>query len=980
MGPTAQATADPGGAALTEARRTGQRVEVEPARTETTEVFAEPDGTMTAQQHLRPVRARVGGEWRAIDPTLKANPDGTLSPAVSTFAMTFSGGGTGPMATLAKGGKSLSMAWPGTLPKPALEGNTATYAEVLPGVDLKIIVEPDGFTHHLVVKTREAGTNPAVRTLKLGMKGNGLSVSSVKGGGLKAADAKGEEIFSAPVPRMWDSSHERSRGIAAGGDKEELLREAPMKATAGRGGLEIVPDRALLDDPATVYPVVIDPAWRANYKNHWAVAAKRSGTNMANTAYYDGGNRIGSEWPPLARVGYESETGVTARSFFEMNLDGIGGTHVLSARFRIFNAHSWSSSPRDVELGLAGAIGGGTTWNNQPQWIQTLGVKSFAHGWNGTDGANEEFDITGKIQEAANGWWPHITLGLKAGNEGDTFGWKKFVVDATGDWQNYVPTLVINYNNGPRLTAKTAYQGQWNNNSSDRPIPCGPGWQLIGNTDVVLTATGQDPNNDNLEVKFGMWFHDGPSILNESRWIGNNGTASVVVRASQLENNGHYWWYASVNDGTDGDWSTASCPIKVDKLAPNTPEVTSDDGKSIDVAQVAARNTRKIRLRSADWNGLRGFCYVLNATLSVHNGQCATGTWVDAGSDGSAVVEIYPHRWPNNTLQVMAVDLVGNVSPLSEKLIKTAPADFVADPNGVISGDRDGDLSGDGYPDLLAVNTDGGLRLYRGRGDGTVAEGQNVSWTGFGGGLVAHRGDFLGAGTSARDGYEDIFVRTTDGKLQLFPNEGTGWPSWDGRRDLRHPGGSDWSGVTRLVAPGDLDGDRRPDLLTVEGNQLRLYRGGVAEPLVTGAGGELAEPATITVPGLASLEGYDVYVPGGTRDLVLRKRDSGVMTIATGQADSGTYSVEAPRPYGDSRWPGDSHPWIVAPGNLHGRVVDVPGEDYRMYEPVEGKEGADFWLIVQPEGLYLSVADAENRQQPFNVGIPGTTYPIASIS
>lgn len=983
--------AGPEGLAIAEAEKTGQRVSIDSLRTGTTEVFAEPNGTLTAQEHLRPVRAKVGGEWRTIDTTLRQNADGTLSPAVSTFPMTFSGGGAGPMATLAKGARSLAMTWQGVLPKPVLAGSTATYAEVLPGVDLKIIAEPDGFTHHLVVKTREAAANPAVRRLELGMKGTGLDVSAAAGGGLKATAADGEEVFAAPVPRMWDSSHERGRGqgLAAEQDREELLREAPMKATLGRGTLEITPDQRLLDDPATVYPVVIDPAWHSGYKNHWAVAAKRAGTNMANTAYYDGGNRIGSEWPPLARVGYEQDTGVTARSFFEMNLNGIGGSHVLSARFRVFNVHSWSNSARGVDLGLVGQINGGTTWNSQPPWHQTLASKSFAHGWSDGNGANEEFDITGKVQEAANGWWAHMTLGLKASNEGDTYGWKKFVVDATGDWWNYVPVLIVNYNHAPRLASKTAFQGQWNNNGNDRPIPCGPGWQLVGNNDVVLTATGEDPNNDNLEIKFGMWFHDGGTILSESRWIGNGGTASIVVPAATLTDNGHYWWHASAYDGVDGDWSTVSCPIKVDKAQPTEPAVTSADGKSLDVAGVPARTPRRLKLQSSDPNGnlVKGFCYSLNGTANVVAGDCTSGTWVPAATDGTATVEVYPHRWPSNSLQAIAVDSVANVSTLSQMAIKTAPANFVADPNGIKNGDRDGDLTGDGLPDLLTTNQSNTLRLYRGRGDGTTDGGQDVTSTGFGGALVAHRGDFLGAGSLARDGYEDIFVRTSDGKLTLFPNEGTGWPGWTNRQSLIHPGGTSWSGVTQLAAPGDLDGDRNPDLLTVEGNQLLLYTGSGAEPLKTGANRELAPPVTVAIPGLASLAGYDVYVPGGTLDLVLRKRDTGETFIATGENSAG-YTVAAPRPYGSERWPAATHPWIAAPGDLQGKVVtvtgDTPEDTFQMYQSAEGKEGADFWVAAntsaQPDGLYLYPATAESRQAPVNVGGSGWTGWITSIS
>jgi hypothetical protein len=49
--------------AAAQARATGRRVEVLSKRSETQEVFAEPNGTFTAQLHAGPVRVRRGGGW-----------------------------------------------------------------------------------------------------------------------------------------------------------------------------------------------------------------------------------------------------------------------------------------------------------------------------------------------------------------------------------------------------------------------------------------------------------------------------------------------------------------------------------------------------------------------------------------------------------------------------------------------------------------------------------------------------------------------------------------------------------------------------------------------------------------------------------------------------------------------------------------------------------------------------------------------------
>ncbi|MEV4110407.1 hypothetical protein [Nonomuraea sp. NPDC049695] len=220
--------------ALDQAHRGKQRVEVLSLRSENRQVFANPDGSFTSETSALPERVRRNGGWADVDATLAFAPDGSVKTVATPLELTFSGGGTTPLARLAEGGRSVEMSWPGDLPKPALEGSTATYGEVLPGVDLKVTASVLGFSEVLVVKNKEAAADPALAKLVFGMRANGLAVRRTATGGLSAVNDKGTEVFHSPAPRMWDSSGATTRSSLAAGP-ERQARQAVM-------GVEVAQD------------------------------------------------------------------------------------------------------------------------------------------------------------------------------------------------------------------------------------------------------------------------------------------------------------------------------------------------------------------------------------------------------------------------------------------------------------------------------------------------------------------------------------------------------------------------------------------------------------------------------------------------------------------------------------------------------------------------------------------------------------------
>jgi hypothetical protein len=923
--------------AIAEAEETGEPVEILGQRSETSRVFANPSGTFTEELYALPQWVRKGNKLVDIDPTLHPTTHGYETKATEV-GVTFSGGGSGPMATVVRDGRTLAFSWPGTLPSPEIVGETATYPEVLPGVDLKLHATSTGFGQALVVKNAEAAANPELRQLDYKVTSDGVELEEDAHDNLRALNPAGQEVFTGPAPRMWDSTTDDTGSTTArqllaassDGQTDDAFtpppgsQQAPVPLDTDGETLSLTPDQGLLTGDNTQYPVYIDPSVSGS-KYSWAIVDKRN----PNSSFYNGAgwiNSDGSKGTTTARAGYENETNGTTRSYFRMNTKNLWDTNkvITKSTFRIKNTWSWSCTKRNVDLWRTDAISSSTTWNSRPTRREKLSTVDDAKGWGPSCPAgNLAFDTTAGAKDAAAGKWNTLQLELAAANESDVFGWKKF--DAK------TAVLSTDYNTVPSVPT-----GLYTSPATS----CGGAvlFTTVGNTDVTLGAKFRDGDGGTVKARFVLWpkGHGGAgNEVNTTVSTTSGAIAKIVVPKAKLASllkdagitgTGLFSWWAKTEDGTTSSAFSDQCHFLFDGTRPSEPPTVSSaefpdgsDGWPDSTNPVRTEGT--FTLASGGVTDVAEYEYWTDWDPTVRTVTSRFGLPADVSITPTSAG---PHR-----LYARSVDASGNTSDSATYLFYV---------NSLNIADQPGDLNGDANSDMYGIRTDGTLWQYSGSGNGTVSAYSEASPTSFDGASITHRGDWTD------DGYEDLIsLNGTAGskKLQLHPNNGYGYacttlgekaPNGGGtctasRQELTvyDPANSHWQNATQVMAIGDVDGPLDvdndgtmdvpgfPDLLVKEGNLLWLYYGASSYRL-----DEITEPVLIGGGGWAD---YDLIAPGDVDknthvDLLARQRSTGDLFLYPGTGPAGEgLGVGATRTEIGHGWTPTSRPLIASGGD-----------------------------------------------------------------
>ncbi len=918
--------ASPDAVALAQAEATGQSVAVTADNTANSSTAANPDGSYTFTDSVVPTQVQQNGSWVPVDATLHTNSDGTLTPNAVESSVVFSGGGTSPLVTLASpSGQQVSLSWPSTLPAPTVSGDTATYADVYPGVNLVMTATVyGGYSEQLVITNATAAANPALADIHFNTSTTGLTLSDNTVGGLQATDTAGNAVFTSPTATMW------STPPATGGDTTQVTKSLAVKsqdttvttpaagdadATTNLGldvtsdGVDLIPPAGALTSPSNTYPLVIDPTLTpAATLNAWGWVSQTD----SGTSYWEGGNNTHDD---DAHVGYDdwcpdnpnvggcasSAFGVT-RTLLSFDMTKLAGKNVTAASLVTDEQGPTSSTSgnRQIDLhGAGGSISDTTTWNNQPAaWATSYPGTFPTVNSDGIDSGNFK-DITSLIQNAVTQGYNSQTMVLEADNESDDTAYRYLIGKGTPPvltvtyWSTPDAPTSLNTTNGagPAVSCATTAPGPWIGASDSGTINLNAS---LSSPDVGYSENSDFWIRETEPTEPAHWTDlGGPTIVTAAK------ATPTSVPTPTLQDGAQYQWSVYAQNG--GGFSSVGAPVgypngcyfQTDFTPPSAPVVSNP------TLPTASGGSGQLTVTATDAgsnpSGVAKFLYNMNGTsLTAGGGGETTVT-----STGTATIQLQADNWGTNTIWIASVDKAGNQS-------QPIHYDFYVAPSAYTPG-TSGDLDGDGKSDLAFVDTAGNIRLYSDPLDTTGTTPPTTSLTpttsqpaggqillhasqapngsSFSGSLIAHNGSFSGQtcddlaiiqGGSLHIATENNDCQPTDG-WTLYPGS-VGRPNnhvLGG--DTTHYNNTDWSSVQQAVLIPSGSNSVSPTLITQEDDNnvptlwMTTFAGPNPQSITLLATGSYWGTVTIMSPGLI----------GGQPALWVRDNTTGSLTQYT---------------------------------------------------------------------------------------------------
>jgi len=558
------------------ARAQGSPVEVESLRTETSQTFTNPDGTMTTKATAAPTRFKDDkGQWRNIDLTLAEAPDGTVAPKSVKNEVTLGAGdasATGGAATVTPEqgvdalevkpnvNTSVVFGWPKKLPKPKLNGNQATYANADAGMDYRVQALRTGSETFVDIKDAKtvqrliAKKGPAQGRLavQFPVTLDGVSAKKEADGSVSFVDAKGSVVSHLAAPAAWDAKMNTRAGIPANTSETRLDVTARGK---NKAIITVSIDAGWAKSADRQFPITIDPTYASGSINANFDTYVQS--DIANTDY---------STATELRAGTYNGGGVVARSYVHFPIANLQGKQIVSASVSLYETWAWSCTPSRLDIVKSGGASSATRWASQPATYGVSGSASFAKGASGCAPGRQSIDVTQLAKDLSKTGWTTGAVQLKANNESDSNGWKKFASSETAN----PPQLTYTYDRAPNVAAAPSFVASGTYGSVG----------YVQGGKVTFSSVITDP--DASQVKSTFEIHNSTTTSSTSlvasctTGLGASGSKVSCVNNTDLADGGTYYVRAKATDElglSNSSWSGWTT-IKRAATAPPAPSIS----------------------------------------------------------------------------------------------------------------------------------------------------------------------------------------------------------------------------------------------------------------------------------------------------------------------------------------------------------------------------------------------------------------------
>ncbi|MFB4284732.1 DNRLRE domain-containing protein [Nonomuraea sp. MTCD27] len=423
-------------AAKSKAAKSGKRVEIPERNTETTTLYANPDGkTLRLELSTQPVRVRSadGKGFTPIDTTL-VEESGAIKPKAIAGSLALSAGQDKTLLKSQEANATAKITTPSALAKPTLKGNTATYADAYgKGRDLLVAANPTGFQQRIII--RERPTGPISFRVPVDLP-TGVSFKKNTAGRPTIVGKDGKTLTEVRPTLMQDAkAADANAPLDAGKTGKASVALADDDKT-----LVFTPDAAFLADPATTYPVTVTAAasdWWESHTGKWADGGMDTWINDVDAQ--DSWYQLG-QTQIVAGKSYASGVAKRWRGYLQFPEipDTFAGSRVENADLHLWNYQSNDCGQYEGSGITARRITSDwdevdLKWYEQPS-VTSLGAET-EYGAYSEDCTGVAGNLIHSLDEIVQAWIDGSTnygIQLTSGDESEVRNWRRYTSEDAG--------------------------------------------------------------------------------------------------------------------------------------------------------------------------------------------------------------------------------------------------------------------------------------------------------------------------------------------------------------------------------------------------------------------------------------------------------------------------------------------------------------------------------------------------------------------